>query len=1618
MTDNADLAAALRGYALRSGPDDFSSMTGFLEQHPGSVWCVAVLTGLGLEYYHTAHYSLALEAWQEAWAKGQNAATAQGKLLADRAGGELAYMYARLGRMNELEAFLQSSAARTFTGPASQRVIRAREGLWTMKNRPQVAFRCGPLALYRIKLSLDRTDPAMELIRNAASTQQGFSLPQVTELSRKIGLNYQMAFREKDGAFIVPSVVHWKVGHYAALTRQDGDRYLLEDPTFGNRVWATRKALEDETSGYFLIGSGPLPKHWRPVTAIEGQTIWGKGYTGLGDPGALTPKDMKTGPVGCQAMIVPQVHLLTANLSLADEPVGYTPPVGPRVFFTVRYNSLDGFQPANEAFSNFGPQWSSDWISYITDDPTNHQADVYYFIGGGQRTFTFDTNTQSYAYQQYDQTLLTRTGPASYTMTWPDNSRMVFSQSDGSFGSTRRIFLTQMVDAQGNGVTLTYDGLLRLVAITDAIGQVTTISHGLPGTNLISLDACTGNTNYLIAADAYKITKVTDPFGRAATFDYRPGLIGFNTCYDTNNQAHTNLIYTYLLKGITDVIGMTSQVTYTSSTNVSAFSTTSNGLFFVTNYSSIAALTTPYGTTHFFLGYANNATNRVAELTYPDGSRERIEYDEVSSYPEYATGLPLPQGMNPASQALVERNTFYWSRNACATSYGDYTKARLVHWVAQDFNTTLDIPLSAKEPLENRVWYDYGGQSGEVAGTNNLPTHMGRVLDDGSTQLYTYSYNTLGRVTSTVDPMGRTFSYTYATNGIDLVEVRMTRAGKNELLFQATYNSQHEPLTTTDAAGQTTRYSYNARGQVLGVTNARNETLTFDYDSNAYLLAIHGPLAGPNDTATATYDAFGRTRTVTDVSGYTMTFDYDSLDRLTQITYPDATFEKITYNRLDPVVFRDRAGRLTILNYDNLRHLTQITDALGRATRLGWCSCGALNSLTDPMGRTTSWLTDVQGRKTAKRYADGSQISYLYENTTSRMHAVIDENQQMTLYAYNLDDSFRSLTYGNTIVPTPTVIFTYDPDYRRVSSVTDGAGTTLYSYNSISASPILGAGQLASVTGPLPNETVTYSYDELGRVVHRAINGVDSAVAYDAAGRMVIASNILGSFNFTYDGGSRRLLSAIFPNGQTTRQSYGSISQDLALQRITHQAGASLLSEFVYGVDVPSHRITNWSQQTGTSTSLYTFSYDIANQLLLATVTNAGALANTFAYSYDPAANRLGEETGGTNYPTTYNALNQISTTTAQGASRTNEWDGANRLAAVNRGNKRTEFDYDGASRMVGIRQLVNGAAVSHRKLAWHGGRIVEERDTNGVVTKRFFPQGVQLVTGTNAGFYYYTRDHLGSIREVTDAAGNIRARYAYDPFGRRTKVTGDLDADFGFAGMFWGSEADLYLTHFRQYDPDLGRWLSRDPLANAELRTGPNLYAYVRNNPISRIDPHGLIDSGKVGLMSACARSPSACMLMAEAVTGTVTAVATHPEIVEEGAAAVEAGLPALEAEAPTLLECAPRVAQVVQQFGGKVGDLTGATLDFQTISTEIQEADIALEQSIAERVANLRDLLPTLTEDLQILQEEGFETDPLYEAGSQFFEIATDLARTFHIAFPRAQSLLSESLGGWLPP
>jgi RHS repeat-associated protein len=118
-------------------------------------------------------------------------------------------------------------------------------------------------------------------------------------------------------------------------------------------------------------------------------------------------------------------------------------------------------------------------------------------------------------------------------------------------------------------------------------------------------------------------------------------------------------------------------------------------------------------------------------------------------------------------------------------------------------------------------------------------------------------------------------------------------------------------------------------------------------------------------------------------------------------------------------------------------------------------------------------------------------------------------------------------------------------------------------------------------------------------------------------------------------------------------------------------------------------------------------------------------------------------------------------------------------------------------------------------------------------ILTRFFPRGMQ--SGPTS--YYFSYDHLGSVREVTDGGGNVVSRYDYDPYGRLT-INQGTPPRFGFAGYYYHQPSGLSLTKYRAYDPDLGRWESRDPIGEVG---GANLYSFVANDPVDRVDPLGL---------------------------------------------------------------------------------------------------------------------------------------------------------------------------------
>ncbi len=187
---------------------------------------------------------------------------------------------------------------------------------------------------------------------------------------------------------------------------------------------------------------------------------------------------------------------------------------------------------------------------------------------------------------------------------------------------------------------------------------------------------------------------------------------------------------------------------------------------------------------------------------------------------------------------------------------------------------------------------------------------------------------------------------------------------------------------------------------------------------------------------------------------------------------------------------------------------------------------------------------------------------------------------------------------------------------------------------------------------------------------------------------------------------------------------------------------------------------------------------------------------------------------------------------TSNGNGQTYAWDAENRLVITYTGGATSNFTYDA----LGERAKIVESSGSTKQLIWADGQMVEQRDSTGTnVTARFYPEGEQI-SGTK---YYYTFDHLGSIRELTTSTGAIAAQYDYDPYGRVTLVQGTNLSDFQYAGYYEHAPSSLNLTLFRAYDSNTARWLSRDPLGEDG---GINLYGYALNSPVNAIDPLGLV--------------------------------------------------------------------------------------------------------------------------------------------------------------------------------
>ena len=626
-----------------------------------------------------------------------------------------------------------------------------------------------------------------------------------------------------------------------------------------------------------------------------------------------------------------------------------------------------------------------------------------------------------------------------------------------------------------------------------------------------------------------------------------------------------------------------------------------------------------------------------------------------------------------------------------------------------------------------------------------------------------------------------------------------------------------------------------------------------------------------------TYDTVGRVKTATDEFG-TMGYQYNNLDAVTKVIYPDGTTQETDYTccRL-PGVVKDRAGRKSYYDYDEMQRLVRVQDAQGNTLQMDYDREGQMVRLVDSKGNLTKWEYDGVGRITKKSYHDGQSEEFAYYQGLPSQSK--DARGVVTKYSYDATAKLTSIDYPNMA----DVSLSYNA-LGAVTQIVDGVGTHSFSY-----SP---TGRLLGLDGPFLGDAQSYSFNAQGGLQSQSVErGASGGIhtqsySYDALQRLqsITSSGAggVGTFSYSYLGTSGMLGTLQLPNGTRTVQSYDSLQR--LTQTVNQKNGGTLLNKFAYIYDAHDVRTSVQQQYGSEPLRQISYAYDPVDQLKSETA--SGGTANTGytnAFHYDAMGNRLKQvaSTGTDNSTVRHsiNALNQVTavSSTVNGGVRTTAglayddagntssvvnsdgsktlfaYDDVNRLFRIERRNaanaplSKSEFVYDYASRKaISLEFTYTAGAWSktgEKRRVFDGLVVIQERNEGNQVTAQLVREGNTagiLSRTTVAGATFFGYDGGDNVTLLTDENGDDVGHYRYDAFGNTLEAAGSRAADnpYRFSTKELHAASGLYDFGFRFYSATMGRWINRDPIRESG---GLNLYEAVGNSPINETDEFGL---------------------------------------------------------------------------------------------------------------------------------------------------------------------------------
>lgn len=712
-----------------------------------------------------------------------------------------------------------------------------------------------------------------------------------------------------------------------------------------------------------------------------------------------------------------------------------------------------------------------------------------------------------------------------------------------------------------------------------------------------------------------------------------------------------------------------------------------------------------------------------------------------------------------------------------------------------------------------------------------------------SGQFASYEYDNLNRLTKELRSDNSFTAYQWACCYIESTRFGKMVGGSEKTLRRTVtlHDPRALPLTTTDSDGGTTSYAYDIAGRFIKLTDPKNQITEWKYNAAGQLKEkIYPDTSKESFTYVPSSWGMGQVKTFTNRRNQTTELVYEYDGQLDFVSKPNGERELLynydTWRRISTITQNAGAGmpaEVHTFAHDLLGRVTSIDGPWADDT-IGYAYSDAARTVTrtSPGGMSQTISGDAYGRVASIANVLGT-FSNIYGGATAPNVGA------------GVGDPLTDIIHAGANAGFSTA-FTYHGDAfdRALESITStkpgGATVAQHTY----AYDTFGNIQTWEREAPLANPSGPTRQFE-SRVFYDRADQVSSLIHTPLAGSSVAAS----AHHYVYDAAGNIASKQVeTPGADSTMVPYthNALNQTTA---IGGSGGARPMT--VRGTTSEPAKVTATTSAAGAPTknarmlagNRFEADLDLAtgaNQIHLQAKDGSGNQAN-YSYALSLAA-----------APAAVPTHDADGNMTSDGV-RAYAWDSQSRLTKITWGGspvKSTEYRYNALGQRSEQIEKSGTTETAHYYYLYEGIQFLC-RYTGGTaatnIDRQYLAQGEQRKTGSVWASHYYNRDHLGSIREVMNSDGSLAARYDYDPYGKRqtqylaSAYTGGCD--LGFTGHITQQSAvsgqgEIVLTLFRAYDPELGRWLSADPIGEAG---GMNLYGYIGNGPLNGVDPYGL---------------------------------------------------------------------------------------------------------------------------------------------------------------------------------